>query len=154
LLARKRRASTQSRQEILDMTQQPTHLITALSARARRARLARQGMTLIEIMIVVVIMALLATGVGIAVLPQLEKAKIQDTKAGVQAVRAAVQLYMVTNNAECATIEQLVEDKQLDAKKATKDAWDRDFQIECSGTEVSVTSAGPDGEFGGEDDIK
>ncbi len=136
------------------MHQQPIHPALILALRSRRARLARQGMTLIEIMIVVVIMALLATGVGIAVLPQLEKAKIQDTKAGVQAVRSAVQLYMVSNNAECATIDQLIEDKQLDAKKATKDAWDREFQIECSGTEVTVISAGPDGEFGGEDDIK
>jgi general secretion pathway protein G len=118
----------------------------------RRAR-RRQGMTLIEIMIVVVIMALVATGVGIAVIPQLQKAKIKQAESAVEIVRSAVQLYMATNNAECATMEQLIEDKAIDKSKATTDPWDRPYQIECDGTEVTVTSAGPDGEFGTEDDI-
>jgi general secretion pathway protein G len=126
---------------------------TALSRRAHRAR-AQQGMTLIEIMIVVVIMALIATGVGIAVIPQLQRAKIQETETGVETVRSAVTLYIATNNAECATIDQLIENKQLDKNKATKDAWDRDFRIECDGTEINVTSSGPDGQFDTEDDIK
>jgi len=122
--------------------------------RRQRARRAREGMTLIEIMIVVVIMALVATGVGIAVIPQLQKAKIKDTQAAVQTVRSAVTLYIATNNAECATIDQLVQDKQLDRTKATKDAWDHDFRVECDGVEINVTSAGPDGEFETQDDIK
>ena len=127
--------------------------LKVLSRRARRAR-AQQGMTLIEIMIVVVIMALIATGVGIAVIPQLQRAKIQETETGVETVRSAVTLYIATNNAECATIDQLIEGKQLDKNKATKDAWDREFRIECDGTEVNVTSSGPDGQFDTEDDIK
>jgi general secretion pathway protein G len=135
------------------MTQQLIHPASILSRRSRRARLARQAMTLIEIMIVVVIMALIATGVGIAVIPQLQKAKIQETEAGVEAVRTAVQLYIATNNAECATVDQLIEDKVLDKSKARTDAWDREFRIECDGTEVNVTSSGPDGQFDTEDDI-
>ena len=91
-------------------------------SRAPSDRLAaskrRQGMTLIEIMIVVVIMALVATGVGIAVVPQLQKAKIKQADAGVETVRSAVQLYIATNNAECATMEQLIEDKAIDKAKA------------------------------------
>ena len=125
-----------------------------LLAQKQRARLAREAMTLIEIMIVVVIMALIATGVGIAVIPQLQKAKIQETEAGVETVRTAVQMYMATNNAECATVDQLVEDKVLDKSKARTDAWDHEFKIECDVTEVSVTSAGHDGEFGNDDEIK
>ena len=136
------------------MFQEPMNPRTAVLARRARRRRARQGMTLIEIMIVVVIMALIATGVGIAVIPQLQKAKIQETEAGVEAVRTAVQLYIATNNAECATVDQLIEGKVLDKSKAKTDAWDRDFRIECDGTEVNVTSAGPDGQFDTEDDIK
>jgi general secretion pathway protein G len=122
-------------------------------ARALRRALRRQGMTLIEIMIVVVIMALVATGVGIAVIPQLQKAKIRQAESAVATVRSAVQLYMATNNAECATMEQLLEDKAIDKATATKDSWDHEFKIECDGTEVTVASAGPDGEFETEDDI-
>src|ERR1700755_684608 len=117
------------------------------SARQSRKHLSQQGMTLIEIMIVVVIMALVATGVGIAVIPQLQKAKVQNTKGAVQTVRSAVALYMATNNAECATMEQLISDKAIDKSTATRDAWDMDFRIECDGTEVTVTSAGPDKQF-------
>jgi general secretion pathway protein G len=125
-----------------------------LARRSLRARRAREGMTLIEIMIVVVIMALVATGVGIAVIPQLQKAKIKDTQAGVQTVRSAVTLYIATNNAECATMDQLLQDKAIDKTKSTKDAWDHDFRIECDGVDINVTSAGPDGEFETQDDIK
>jgi general secretion pathway protein G len=127
--------------------------------RVRRARLlrsaaARQGMTLIEIMIVVVIMALVATGVGIAVIPQLQKAKVQQTKGAVQTVRSAVALYRATNNADCATMDQLIQDKAIDKSTSTRDSWDQDFRIECDGTDINVTSAGPDKEFETEDDIK
>jgi len=112
------------------------------------------GMTLIEIMIVVVIMALVATGVGIAVVPQLQKAKMKQAESGVETVRTAVQLYVATNNAECATMDQLIEDKAIDKNKATTDPWDHAYRIECDGTDINVISAGPDGEFDTEDDIK
>ena len=123
-------------------------------ARAAKRALRRQAMTLIEIMIVVVIMALVATGVGIAVIPQLNKAKISQTESAVATVRSAVQLYMATNNAtECPTMQQLLDDKSIDKATKTKDSWESDFRIECEGTEVTVTSAGPDKEFETEDDL-
>ena len=129
-------------------------LIEIERARAVRRALRRQGMTLIEIMIVVVIMALVATGVGIAVIPQLQKAKIRQAESAVATVRSAVQLYMATNNSnDCPTMDQLLEDKSIDKATATKDSWDHDFKIECDGTDVTVASAGPDGEFETEDDI-
>ena len=127
----------------------------AASFRSRKlARaLRRQGMTLIEIMIVVVIMAMVTTGVAMAVLPQLQKAKIRQTESAVATVRSAVQLYVATNNSDCASMEQLLEDKMIDKSTATRDPWDHEFQIACDGTEIDVKSAGPDGEFETEDDI-
>ncbi len=128
--------------------------LSKVSFRRRAAAHRRvQGMTLIEIMIVVVIMAMVAAGVGFAVLPSLEKAKIQNTEAALEAVRSAVSLYIATNNTECATVEELIADKILDKSKATTDSWDRPFRIQCDGTEVTVDSAGPDGEFDTEDDV-
>jgi general secretion pathway protein G len=127
------------------------------SARARRRailrRAARHGMTLIEIMIVVVIMALVTTGVAIAVLPKLQQAKIKSAESAVQTVKSAVTLYIATNNTDCATMPQLLEDKQIDKSTATQDPWNHDFQIECDGTDINVRSAGPDGEFDTADDI-
>jgi general secretion pathway protein G len=133
------------------MTEDTQFSLEILARRPRRVR--QQGMTLIEIMIVVVIMALVATGVGMAVLPQLEKAKIRQAETAVNTVRNAVQLYIATNNAECATMQELIDDKQIDKSTATKDPWDHDFVIECDGTDISVKSAGPDGEMETADDI-
>ena len=122
--------------------------------RAARKLQSQRGMTLIEIMIVVVIMALVATGVSIAVIPQLNKARIKQAESAVETVRTAVQLYVATNNANCATMDQLIEDKAIDKSKATTDPWDRPYRIECDGTEITVISAGPDGEFDTDDDIR
>ena len=112
-------------------------------------------MTLIEIMIVVIIMALIATAVGVAVLPQLEKARIKSTRTDAQSIRSGVTIYMADHpGGSCPGIDDLVEDGALDSSKRTTDAWDRDFQIECEGMNINVVSAGPDGQFGSEDDIR
>ena len=47
------------------------------SRQGKRALLRQEGMMLIEIMIVVIIMAMIATGVALAVIPRLEKARIE-----------------------------------------------------------------------------
>jgi hypothetical protein len=51
-------------------------------------------------------------------------------------------------------MEQLIEDKAIDKSKATTDPWDHAYRIECDGTEITVISAGPDGQFDTDDDIK
>ncbi|MFW6067507.1 MAG: type II secretion system protein [Myxococcota bacterium] len=122
---------------------------------ARRARHLRQeGMTLVEIMIVVIIMALIATAVGVAVVPRLEKARVDSTKTDAQSIRSAAILFLGENpGAECPSMDDLVQGGYIDASKRTTDAWDNDFQVECEGNDPMVVSAGPDGQFGTEDDI-
>ncbi len=51
-------------------------------------------------------------------------------------------------------MDQLIEDKAIDKSKATTDPWDHPYRIECDGTDITVISPGPDGEFDTEDDIK
>jgi general secretion pathway protein G len=113
----------------------------------------REAMTLIEIMIVVIIMALIATAVAVAVMPQFEKANIRATTADAQAIRSAVELYLIDHPGQCPTVEDLIDDRVLDASKRTADAWDQPFQIECQGVDVTVVSSGPDLQMGTEDDI-
>jgi general secretion pathway protein G len=120
----------------------------------RRAR-RRAGMTLVEIMIVIIIMGLIATAVGIAVLPQLNRARENQTRADAQSVQSAAVLYLSQEpNADCPTVEDLVQAGVLDRTRRTTDAWDRPFQIECEGNDVYVISAGADGQMGTEDDIR
>lgn len=119
-------------------------------ARAKR----REGMTLIEIMIVVIIMALIATAVGVAVLPRLEKARVDSTRADAQTVRSGAIMYIGENpGGACPTMDDLVEGGYIDSNKRTADAWDNPFSVECEGTDIIVVSAGPDGQMGTEDDV-
>jgi len=122
---------------------------TALRARRR----SREGMTLIEIMVVMVIMALVATAAGFAILPQLKKAKIKQTSGDAKAIASAAELYLSEHD-NCPTVQELVSDKILDQKKNTKDGWNHDFSIECDQDGVTVRSAGPDGQMGNDDDIQ
>jgi type II secretory pathway pseudopilin PulG len=110
-------------------------------------------MTLIEIMIVIFIIAMIGTGVAVAVLPQLQKAQIKSTQVDAQALRSAVMLYVADNPRGCPTVEDLVSERYLDGSKRTADAWDTEFQVTCEDGDVGVISAGPDLEFNTEDDI-
>lgn len=124
--------------------------------RAKRGRgltaseAARQGgMTLTEIMVVVIIMALIATGVALAVLPRLKEARVKATRTDIRVVQSAVTMWLADNTG-CPSIDQL----GLSRGARTKDAWDHDFIIKCDGDEPTVASNGPDGEEGTEDDIQ
>jgi len=117
------------------------------------ARLAQEGMTLIEVMIVMVIMALVATGAGFMILPQLQKAKIKQTGTDAKTIASAAEMFMAESD-ECPTVDNLVEEKILNKNLATKDAWGNDYQIECDEDGPQVRSAGPDEQFGTEDDIE
>ncbi len=122
----------------------------SLSKRARQ-----EGMTLIEIMIVVIIMAMIATGVAVAVMPQFERSQVNSAKIGVQAIRSAVSLYLAENPGKCPTAEELKEEKYLDKNKSIKDPWDKDYIITCeAGDDPEVYSMGPDMQEGTEDDVR
>ncbi len=130
----------------------PKTIDTRRQERARRRR--REGMTLIEIMIVITIFAMIAGGVAVALLPQLEKARIKSSKADAQALRSAVMLYVADNPRACPTVEELVAERYLDGTKRTTDAWDTEFQVTCDGVDIAVVSAGEDLQFNTEDDIQ
>jgi general secretion pathway protein G len=118
---------------------------------ARRKR--QQGITLIEMMIVLVIIAMIAGGVAVALLPRLEESRIKTTRTDAQAMRSVITLYLGDNPRSCPTVDDLLDGRYLDAQKRTTDAWDSPFQISCEDGDIMVISSGPDGQFGTEDDI-
>ena len=124
--------------------------IAQITAAKKRRR--QEGMTLVEIMIVVVIMAMIATAVGFAVVPQLEKTKVKTTTTDAAKISQAVEMYLMEHN-DCPTTQDLVDDRILKANASTTDAWGEEFQIECEGDMISVVSAGSDNQFGTDDDI-
>jgi general secretion pathway protein G len=124
-------------------------------ARRRARRAAQAGMTLVEIMIVVIIMAMIAAAVGVAVLPRLNEARIQQARTDAQSIRGAVEMYLAQNpSADCPSVQDLVEARVLSANTRSRDPWDNDFSVECEGDDITVVSAGPDGQMGTGDDVQ
>jgi general secretion pathway protein G len=124
-----------------------------LLARLRRLRRAR-GVTLFEVLIVVAILAMVASGVAVFALPKFREAQIKTAESGARTMRMAVQQWQAANNeTSCPTVSQLIQDKQLDTGQNTNDPWGQAFTFNCSDDEVTVISNGPDKKKGSKDDI-
>lgn len=128
-----------------------------LAARAtRRAgkRAAQAGVTLVEVLIVVAIMALLASGVGFFAVPKYKQAQIDTALQSARGLRTAIQDWQRLNNeATCPTLSQLIEGKQVDSASNTSDPWAQEWIFACTDDEVFVQSAGPDKKQGTADDL-
>ncbi len=125
-------------------------------------RCAQRGMTLVEIMVVVVIIGLIAGVVSVQVFGQLEDANVKTTQTQLKSIENALDLYRLSNRGYPSTAEGL---GVLTAPKSgapvmnevPKDAWGNSFIYLYPGTQNSgkfdLMSYGPDGVQGGGDDI-
>ncbi|MFO0554893.1 MAG: prepilin-type N-terminal cleavage/methylation domain-containing protein [Polyangiaceae bacterium] len=122
--------------------------------RVLRRQRARRGVTLVEVLIVVAIMAIIAGGATLLVFPQFKKARVEAAKVGAEAVRQAAELYMNTDaeGGACPTVQDLVAAKKLDAKKVD-DPWGKPYRVVCEGDDIRVWSNGRDGKEGSPDDV-
>jgi len=129
----------------------------------------RRGFTLIEIMAVVIIMGLLMGIVGTAVFSQIDKARVNTTKAQITQLEAALTFYQM-DNGRFPTTEQglraLVEmptsapeprhynpSGYLKKKEVPLDGWGNPYQYEMPGKNntdgFDLWSLGADGQPGG-----
>lgn len=131
------------------MTKSKREKLKAWAKNLLTKREEQRGFTIMEIMIVLLIITILATGVTVAVIPQLNKAKIRTTCVRRAAVLSVAEMYYAESG-ECPTIDDLKDSLKGDPV----DAWDQEFKIECSSDdEIMVISSGKDKNFGTEDDL-
>ena len=117
-------------------------------------RALQRGVTLVEVLIVVAIIAMVAGGVTVFALPRYRDAQKSGAETGARVSRAAVQNWQATNNeSSCPTISQLVQEKHLDPGANTSDPWGSAYAVSCTEDDVVVVSAGPDKKKGTKDDI-
>lgn len=119
---------------------------------ARRRRRAR-GMTLIEIIVVITILSLLMAAVGVAVIPQLNEAKVSRAKMDIQNILTALKTFYAKrgNYPETgAGLKALVDANILD--KMPVDPWDHEYVYVLEGGKPVVISYGKDGAPGGAED--
>ncbi len=129
---------------------------TGVVARAERMRRAvERGVTLVEVLIVVAIIAMVASGVAVFALPKYKEAQIKQAETGARVIRGAIQNWQrVNNEVTCPTISQLVQEKEIDSATNTQDPWAQDYILQCTDDDVIVASNGPDKKRGTPDDIR
>lgn len=134
---------------------------------ARRHR--REGYTLVELMVVIVIIGLLATVVAINVLPSRDKAMVAKARADIATLEQALETYRLDNLVFPETAQGLAALRTPPAglaqperyrtggyvRRLPKDPWGHDYQYRRpgrAGAPFDVFSFGADGREGGEGD--
>ena len=128
------------------------------------ARAAARGMTLIEIMVVLVIIGLIASAVAVNVIGRQKEAEIKKATTDVQNIaNQGVDAFRVMRGRYPSTEEGLrvlVQEGFLKANQpdgSLKDPWRQDYVYLYPGQKnpdgFDVKSNGPDGQPGTEDDI-
>lgn len=121
-------------------------------------RHARSGFTLVELLLVVAILATLATVVAVKFTGQGEQARIAATRTSIAAIKTAVETYEIRMGKYPGSIDDLTVGSDsapaLLEKGKLNDAWGNPFEFRKTGTyDFKIISPGPDGQTGTDDDI-
>lgn len=120
-------------------------------------RRARQGLTLVEIMVVIAILGILMTVLGGTLIGRIDDANVEATKIQMKNVEKGLQLYAVKHKGKYPSTSEGLEAaaKYFPDSKVPNDAWDNGFQYFSPGTHgenaYEIISLGKDGAEGGED---
>jgi general secretion pathway protein G len=121
----------------------------------RLGRRVSRGVTLVEVLIVVAIMAIIAGGATMMVFPEFKKARIKSALIGASTIKTAAESYRELDSTSdaCPTIQDLVNGRKIDGKKID-DPWGQPYKIRCEEGEIRVYSSGNDRKENSPDDIR
>ncbi|NIT14393.1 MAG: type II secretion system major pseudopilin GspG [Candidatus Dadabacteria bacterium] len=129
------------------------------------------GFTLIEILVVVIIIGTIASIVGLNIVENLEKSRIDTTKIQIANLESGLKLFKIRNGFYPDTnegLDSLVGESQsgrelkqvggfIDGDKIPLDGWGNQFEYigpdQTSNKSYEIISPGPDGLLQTEDDI-
>lgn len=124
---------------------------TAPLHRLRRRRASQRGMTLIEIMVVLVILGMMAGAIAWNVFGQQKDSQIKMAQTETKTIADAVDMFRLKHSKMPETLNELMPNE---VRKLRPDPWGNAYVlVKGSGDEFEIISYGPDKSQGGTDDI-
>ena len=125
--------------------------------RTLRRTTRQRGVSLVEVLIVVAIMAMIAGAVTLVAIPEYNKAKIRMAMIGASNIKEAVDVWrevdLVAETSACPSVQDLVDARKVDARK-TDDPWGSSYTILCEEEALHVASPGHDRRLHTPDDVR
>ena len=130
-------------------------LFAALRGNKENQKTLRAGMTLIEIMIVVTLMAAIMAMVGINVMNSADTANEGLAETQIGNFKSSIEMYRVQYKKYPDKLDDLVNTPNglSIINEIPADPWGNPYIFEKNGNKITISSSGKDGIPGNEDDV-